>query len=98
MHRWEFDREKQAKKEATLAAADADRVAFRSIDWHDFVVVEVRRPRPRERKTCCAVYCTTMYLVGYFLSLDLVFFFIDSSAGKLRIPLCSACALRCPVD
>lgn len=42
MHRWEFDREKQAKKEATLAAADADRVAFRSIDWHDFVVVEVR--------------------------------------------------------
>lgn len=42
VHRWEFDREKQAKKEATLAAADADRVAFRSIDWHDFVVVEVR--------------------------------------------------------
>lgn len=41
VHRWEFDREKQAKKEATLAAADADRVAFRSIDWHDFVVVEV---------------------------------------------------------
>lgn len=40
VHRWEFDREKQAKKEATLAAADADRVAFRSIDWHDFVVVE----------------------------------------------------------
>lgn len=42
VHRWEFDREKKAKKEATLAAADADRVAFRSIDWHDFVVVEVR--------------------------------------------------------
>ena len=42
MHRWEFDREKKAKKEATLAAADADRVAFRSIDWHDFVVVEVK--------------------------------------------------------
>lgn len=41
VHRWEFDREKQAKKEATLAAADADRIAFRSIDWHDFVVVEV---------------------------------------------------------
>lgn len=41
MHRWEFEREKQAKKEASLAAADADRVAFRSIDWHDFVVVEV---------------------------------------------------------
>lgn len=41
VHRWEFDREKKAKKEATLAAADADRVAFRSIDWHDFVVVEV---------------------------------------------------------
>ncbi|CAM9592740.1 unnamed protein product [Pylaiella littoralis] len=40
VHRWEFDREKKAKKEATLAAADADRVAFRSIDWHDFVVVE----------------------------------------------------------
>ena len=43
VHRWEYDREKKAKKEATLAAADADRVAFRSIDWHDFVVVEVRR-------------------------------------------------------
>lgn len=43
VHRWEFDREKIAKKQATLAAADADRVAFRSIDWHDFVVVEVRR-------------------------------------------------------
>ena len=41
VHRWEFDREKKAKKEQTLAAADADRVAFRSIDWHDFVVVEV---------------------------------------------------------
>eukprot|EP00752_Nemacystus_decipiens_P010228 g9113.t1 len=40
VHRWEYDREKKAKKEATLAAADADRVAFRSIDWHDFVVVE----------------------------------------------------------
>jgi len=43
VHRWEFDREKKAKKEATLAAADADRIAFRSIDWHDFVVVEVWR-------------------------------------------------------
>ncbi|CAN0488541.1 unnamed protein product [Ectocarpus sp. 12 AP-2014] len=42
VHRWEFDREKKAKKQATLAAADADRIAFRSIDWHDFVVVEVR--------------------------------------------------------
>lgn len=42
VHRWEFDLEKKAKKEATLAAADADRIAFRSIDWHDFVVVEVR--------------------------------------------------------
>ncbi|CAN0134833.1 unnamed protein product [Scytosiphon promiscuus] len=40
VHRWEFDLEKKAKKEATLAAADADRIAFRSIDWHDFVVVE----------------------------------------------------------
>ncbi|CAN0461945.1 unnamed protein product, partial [Hapterophycus canaliculatus] len=40
VHRWEFDMEKKAKKEATLAAADADRIAFRSIDWHDFVVVE----------------------------------------------------------
>ena len=44
VHRWEYDREKKAKKEATLAAADADRVAFRSIDWHDFVVVEVSEP------------------------------------------------------
>lgn len=41
VHRWEFERERKAKKEATLAAADADRIAFRSIDWHDFVVVEV---------------------------------------------------------
>ncbi|CAM9098128.1 unnamed protein product [Discosporangium mesarthrocarpum] len=40
VHRWEHDREQSAKKEASLAAADADRIAFRSIDWHDFVVVE----------------------------------------------------------
>ena len=46
MHRWDFEREKQAKKEASLAAADADRIAFRSIDWHDFVVVEVRKRSP----------------------------------------------------
>ncbi|CAM9135276.1 unnamed protein product, partial [Choristocarpus tenellus] len=40
VHRWEHQREQSAKKEASLAAEDADRVAFRSIDWHDFVVVE----------------------------------------------------------
>eukprot|EP00940_MAST-03C_sp_MAST-3C-sp2_P001322 g1322.t1 len=40
VHRLEFQREVDAKRKAEEAAKTSDRVAFQSIDWHDFVVVE----------------------------------------------------------
>ncbi|CAM9217321.1 unnamed protein product, partial [Phaeothamnion confervicola] len=39
VHRWEHTRAAAEKTAAAVAEADAERVAFRSIDWHDFVVV-----------------------------------------------------------
>ncbi|KAG5175076.1 Surp module-domain-containing protein [Tribonema minus] len=40
VHRWEYDRAEQEKRRAQEAEMDADKLAFRSIDWQDFVVVE----------------------------------------------------------
>lgn len=40
VHRWEYDRASEERKKAQEAEVDAAKLAFRSIDWHDFVVVE----------------------------------------------------------
>jgi len=40
VHRLEYEREIENKKKIDEAEKQADRVAFQSIDWHDFVVVE----------------------------------------------------------
>ena len=40
VHRLEYEREVENKQKIKEAEKQADRVAFQSIDWHDFVVVE----------------------------------------------------------
>ncbi|CAM9113570.1 unnamed protein product [Chrysoparadoxa australica] len=40
VHRWEYETAQEAKRRAAQEEADADRVAFRAVDWHDFVVVD----------------------------------------------------------
>lgn len=40
VHRLEFQREAEAKRKALEAEKMSDRVAYQSIDWHDFVIVE----------------------------------------------------------
>lgn len=40
VHRWEWTRQEAAKRKAAAQQADAERIAFQSVDWHDFVVVE----------------------------------------------------------
>ena len=40
VHRLEYEREVENKRKIQEAEKQADRVAFQSIDWHDFVVVE----------------------------------------------------------
>ncbi len=40
MQRWSWSRAEDERKKRESAQADADRVAFQSIDWFDFVVVE----------------------------------------------------------
>lgn len=40
VHRMNFQRKEEERRKAEEEEEDADRVAFQSIDWHDFVVVE----------------------------------------------------------
>jgi len=40
-HRWEYTRRSDEAVRREKAVADADKVAYQSVDWHDFVVVEV---------------------------------------------------------
>lgn len=40
LHRWHFTRVQEEKKRRETAQADEERLAFQSIDWQDFVVVE----------------------------------------------------------
>ncbi|KAJ8599334.1 hypothetical protein CTAYLR_005322 [Chrysophaeum taylorii] len=40
-HRWDWSRRADEAKRREKAQQDAERVAFQSVDWHDFVVVEV---------------------------------------------------------
>lgn len=40
VHRWEWDRAEEERKRREAVEADAERDAFQSIDWYDFVVVE----------------------------------------------------------
>lgn len=40
VHRWEITRQDEERRRRDVSVADAERSAFHSIDWHDFVVVE----------------------------------------------------------
>ena len=40
VHRWELTRQEEERKRRDASVADAERTAFHSIDWHDFVIVE----------------------------------------------------------
>lgn len=40
VHRLEYERKEEESRKTEADMEDADRIAFQSIDWHDFVVVE----------------------------------------------------------
>jgi len=38
VHRWEYQKNEEERKKAAQAEADAEKIAFQTLDWHDFVV------------------------------------------------------------
>jgi len=41
VHRWQYDRAQEDLRRQRQEEMDAERMAYQSVDWHDFVVVEV---------------------------------------------------------
>lgn len=40
VHRWEHEKSEESRKQQQQQEQEAERVAYQSVDWHDFVVVE----------------------------------------------------------
>mmetsp|Transcript_15520 Transcript_15520/g.19864 ORF Transcript_15520/g.19864 Transcript_15520/m.19864 type:complete len:792 (+) Transcript_15520:60-2435(+) len=40
VHRWQYDRAQEELRRQRQEEMDAERIAYQSVDWHDFVVVE----------------------------------------------------------